>query len=393
MGCLGDKSVDNAGCLVESEPNMNESSQSPIKGLIALLSLVGFFGTGASAMAQTPIAGPSDPEERSIRINEKQWIGTHNSYHIAPDPVAMAIIGLAAPGEARSNDCTQRPLEEQLEELGMRHFELDLFHDPDGTLYRSPLCYQMATTQGANVPAFDPDQKLSQKGIKVLHSPDFDFRTHVYTLRDALSQFARWMEKHPDGGPIFVLLELKSQSFSPATVPLPWTSEAIEGLEKSILEVFSRDRILTPDDIRAGRPTLRDAVKGIGWPTLAESRGKIVFLLDNEGEQRSTYLAKSEILENRLLFASVPATHPAAAWMKRNDPIGSYDEIVALVDQGFLVRTRADSGTIESRTNNTKRRDLAIKSGAQLISTDYPEPDTRFSDYYVSQDFLQDTDH
>jgi hypothetical protein len=336
-----------------------------------------------------PTAVISDAEKRALRINEKQWIGTHNSYHIAPDRVAMAIIQLAAPGEARSIDCTQRPLEEQLEELGMRHFELDLFLDPNGTLYRSPLCYQMAKTQGAEVAAFDPDQKLHRGGIKVLHSPDFDFRTQVYTLRDALSQFVAWMKKHPDDGPIFVLLELKSQSFSPATVPLPWTAAAIEELESSILEVFNRNQVLTPDDVRGGKPTLRDAVKGTGWPAIAENRGKIVFLLDNEGEQLNTYLANSEILENRLLFASVPASHPAAAWMKRNDPIGSYDEIVALVDQGFLVRTRADSGTIESRTNNTRRRDLAIKSGAQLISTDYPEPDKRFSDYYVGPDLIE----
>jgi protein tyrosine phosphatase (PTP) superfamily phosphohydrolase (DUF442 family) len=111
-------------------------------------------------------------------------------------------------------------------------------------------------------------------------------------------------------------------------------------------------------------------------------------LLDNEDSVRDSYLAKSEILDNRLLFASVSASHPAAAWMKRNDPIGSYDEIVSLVQQGFLVRTRADSGTKEARENDTIRRDRAIDSGAQLISTDFPEPDKRFSSYRVSPDLL-----
>lgn len=357
---------------------------SPLAVRIVLLSIVGFGWAASPVLGQSTTTVKDDSDNHSPRINEKQWIGTHNSYHIAPDRVAMAVIELAARDEARSIDCTQRPLTEQLEELGMRHFELDLFRDPDGTLYRSPLCYQMAKTQQADVPVFDPDQKLHQAGIKVLHSPDFDFRTHAYTARDALLEFDRWMKKNPDDGPIFILLELKSQSFSPATVPLPWTAVAIEELEGLLLEVFSRDQILTPDDVRGGKPTLRDAVKGVGWPTVAESRGKIVFLLDNEGVERDTYLAKSETLERRLLFASVPASHPAAAWMKRNDPIGSYDEIVSLVGQGFLVRTRADSGTTESRTNNTRRRDRAIKSGAQLISTDYPESDKRFSDYSVS---------
>ncbi|HBJ35072.1 MAG TPA: hypothetical protein DDZ51_10020 [Planctomycetaceae bacterium] len=351
---------------------------------LILLLLVGFCDVALGQSTTAANAAKSDAADRTRRINQMQWVGTHNSYHIAPDPVAMAVIDLVARDEARSIDCTQRPLTEQLEKLGMRHFELDLFRDPDGTLYRSPLCYQMAKNQQADVPLFDPDQKLHQRGIKILHSPDFDYRTHVYTLRDALLEFDSWMKKHPDDGPIFVLLELKSQSFSPATVPLPWTAAAMDNLESSILEIFSRDRILAPDDVRASKPTLREAVKGIGWPAIGESKGKIIFLLDNEGAERQTYLAKSEILERRLLFASVDKSHPAAAWMKRNDPVGSYDEIVSLVSEGFLVRTRADSGTTESRLNDPRRRELAIKSGAQLISTDYPEPDGRFSEYFVS---------
>lgn len=325
---------------------------------------------------------------RSRRINEMQWIGTHNSYHIAPDPVAMRMIGLVAREEAMAIDCTQRPLLEQLEKLGVRHFELDLFRDPDGILFRSPLCYQAAVSQRAEVPAFDPQRKLHQPGVKVLHSPDFDFRTHVYTLRDALGQLDQWMKRNPQEGPIFVLLELKTKSFSPATTPLPWTAEALDDLDSLLIEVFGRNRILTPDDIRAGKPTLRQAVQGVGWPELAAHRGKIVFLLDNEAAEREAYLAKSEILENRVLFVSVSQQHPAAAWMKRNDPIGSYEEIVSLVDQGFLVRTRADSGTIQARNNDTTRRDMAIRSGAQLISTDYPEPDSRFSEYCVTPGHL-----
>jgi len=357
-----------------------------------LLTIAGFFA--ATVLCQPPSPNLSDPangdpangdhSSQAVRINHMQWIGTHNSYHIAPDSVAMGLIKLVAPAEARSIDCTQRPLTEQLERLGMRHFELDLFRDPDGTLYRSPTCYQIALEQKIDVLPFDPERRLHQPGIKVLHSPDFDFRTHVYTLRDALSELNRWLKAHPDEGPLFVLLELKSASFSPATKPLPWTAAAIEELEASLREEFSRDQILAPDDVRAGKPTLRDAVSGTGWPTVADSRGKIVFLLDNEDSVRDAYLAKSEILEKRLLFASVAASHPAAAWMKRNDPVGSFDEIGSLVRQGFLVRTRADSGTKEARENDTYRRDRAIASGAQLISTDYPEPDKRFSSYHVS---------
>ena len=55
--------------------------------------------------------------------------------------------------------------------------------------------------------------------------------------------------------------------------------------------------------------------------------------------------------------------------------------------RGYLVRTRADADTVEARTGDTTRRDAALASGAQWVSTDYPAPGTadRFgTDYVVS---------
>lgn len=322
-------------------------------------------------------------EQGPRRINQLQLLGTHNSYHRAPDSVAMRVVSLFAPGEAQAIDCSQRPLREQLEQLGCRHFELDLYLDHDGGKYAAPTAISMAQEQGVEVPEFDPAGLLKEPGIKILHSPDFDFRTTVYTLREALREIRQWSDAQRGHVPVFLLLELKSDSFSPATRPTPWDERGFAVLEEEILEVFPRERILTPDDVRGDRGTLREAVDGIGWPAVDEQRGKVAFLLDNEDALRDRYLAKSEILSGRLLFVSVPPTHPAAAWMKRNDPQGSYAEICDLVSRGFLVRTRADSGTREARSGDCRRRDAALASGAQLISTDYPERDPRFSPYAV----------
>jgi hypothetical protein len=332
-----------------------------------------------------PNAAPPDQDKShpNRRINALQLLGTHNSYHLAPDPVAMKVVSLFAPGEAKSIDCSQRPLTEQLESLGCRHFELDLYRDDEGNLFNQPLAMQMARQQQIDVPPHDPQGRLRRPGIKILHSPDFDFRTTTYTFADALREVRAWSDSRRDHVPIFFLLELKSDSFSPTTRPIAWDEPGFVTLEREIQAAFPRDRILTPDDVRDGKATLRDAVDGIGWPDVDRHRGKVAFLLDNEDRLRDLYLAKSDILAGRMLFVSVPPTHPAAAWMKRNDPIGSYDEIRELVKRGFLVRTRSDSGTVEARTDDTRRRDRALASGAQLISTDFPEPDPRFSPYAV----------
>lgn len=347
---------------------------------VALNDVFEFFDLAKSEK----VGGSDDPQSNNLRINQLQLVGTHNSYHLAPDAFAMKTIAAVVPREAESIDNSQRPLHEQFEQLGVRHVELDVYRDPEGKLFDKPFAYVQAQKQNLDVPVFDPEQRMSQPGIKVLHSPDFDYRTTVLTFTGALQQIKAWSDANRNHVPIFILTELKSDSFSPMTRPLKWTTESFQELESEILSVFPRERILTPDDVRGSSETLREAVEQHGWPTVDSQRGKVAFLLDNEGTLANLYLTRSSILAGCLLFTSVNREHPAAAWFKRNDPIGSYDEIVDLVRSGFLVRTRADAGTIQSRKNDSTQRDKAIASGAQLISTDYPEPDQRFSDYSVT---------
>jgi hypothetical protein len=154
-------------------------------------------------------------------------------------------------------------------------------------------------------------------------------------------------------------------------------------LEAEILSVFSWEKIVKPDDVRGEEPNLPEALRKHGWPTLDSVRGKVMFGMDNTGAVRDLYLNDHPALEGRLLFVSVPPTNPAAAWMKENDPVEGLARIQELVKAGFLVRTRADSETAEARVNDTHRRDQALASGAQFISTDYPEPNRSFSPYCV----------
>ncbi len=220
--------------------------------------------------------------------------------------------------------------------------------------------------------------------MKVLHVPDVDYRTTALSLVDALNQVRAWSQSHRRHVPIMILLELKSESIRVLpTRPLPFDAQALASLEGEILSVFSRDEILTPDEVRGSFATLAEAIKNRGWPRLDAVRGKVMFALDNEDQVRDLYLEGHSALQGRLLFASVSESHPAAAWFKINDPVADFDRIRRLVQAGFLVRTRADADTLAARTNDTAQRDKALASGAQFVSTDYPVADTRFTDYCV----------
>ena len=330
-------------------------------------------------------AGAPASSSSGVRLNQIQVIGTHNSYHQRAHKSLHELIAKRAPDEVRGLDYTHRPLSEQFSRLGIRQIELDCFADPQGGLYSDPRGVKWAADAGlAPVPNHDPQGRLRQPGFKVMHVQDIDYLSSVLTLVEGLKQVRDWSAKHPGHVPIFILLELKEDA--PAqelTQPLPFGERELAALEAEILSVFSREKIVKPDDVRGNESNSPEALRKRGWPTLDSVRGKVMFGMDNTGAVRDLYLHGHPALEGRLLFVSVPPTNPAAAWMKENDPVEGFARIQELVKAGFLVRTRADSDTAEARANDNRRRDQALASGAQFISTDYPEPNRLFSPYCV----------
>jgi hypothetical protein len=315
------------------------------------------------------------------RIDQVQVIGSHNSYHLAPHPNVLGLMG------ARGNalDYTHRPLAEQFDRLGLRAIELDVFADPEGGRYAQPLARKVL--QGLRKePGPDPnaDGRLRKPGFKVFHVQDIDYQSTVTTLREALQQVRDWSLAHPRHVPILVQLELKDEHVAALpTRPIPFGKAELDAIDAEIRSVFSSRDFVSPDDVRGSDATLSEAIKARGWPALEASRGKVIFALDNEGTMRDLYLADHPALRGRAMFVSVEPDHPAAAWMKRNDPIAQFDEIQKLVKDGYLVRTRADADTAEARKGDSTRRDKALASGAQFISTDFPEPRPEISSYQV----------
>ena len=334
---------------------------------------LGFAGVGRAQGTPSPFDPP---------LNQLQFIGTHNSYHIAPPLKLRQLIEAAVPGQGEAISYSHRPLHEQLD-AGIRQIELDVYGDPAGGLYSDPLGPRLA---GGAAP--DKEGGMKKPGFKILHSPDFDVDSTVPTLRLALSELHTWSVAHPEHEPVMVLLELKNDSFSARIHPPSFADEtALLALEAEIRAEMPIKEILTPDDVRGESPTLREAVTTQGWPHLSQTRGKFIFTLDNEDAVRDSYLALSphQDLQGRLCFVSVAPTHPAAAWMKRNEPQTQSEDIRALVKAGFMVRTRADADLKEVLARDRTRFDIAASSGAQWISTDAPEcePDPRWPGFFV----------
>jgi hypothetical protein len=327
---------------------------------------------------------PACAQQNSVRINQIQVIGTHNSYHAGFAPSAAKLWQEKNPDAFKGLDYSHKPLAEQFDS-GVRQIELDIFADSKGGLYAHPLGPKfVADAHLPPDPDFDPDGLMSKPGFKVMHMQDIDYRSTCQPFIACLEQIRSWSHEHPRHVPIFVLVETKQGSprrpFQEIE-PEPFTSSTFDALDAEIRSAFPSAELITPDDVRGHYETLNAAVLAGNWPTLESARGKVVFLMDQR-PMGPIYLAGHPSLRGRVLFTNAEPGEPDAAFIERND--GPVAEITDLVRKGYLVRTRTDADTKEARVNATTRRDAMIASGAQMLSTDYPanEP-ARWAGHYA----------
>ena len=260
-----------------------------------------------------------------LRMNEIQFIGSHNSYKQQMPSLYFWLLRLIDGEGAKALEYWHPPIADQLE-LGLRKLELDFFYD---------------AVSGE---------------FPVGHIQVIDMGTSCTSLRACLQEIRQWSDRNPHHVPIWISFNLKDQAIPLLPDPQLFTPEVLTDIDLAVEEIIG-DRLIYPRDVVDRE-----------WPLLAESRGKILLVLDEGGEKRDWYLKD---WQDRPMFVPVDEGHEAAAIMIINDPVRDFDRIRSLVKQGYLVRTRADSGTQEARNNDTVRRNKAFQSGAQAISTDY----------------------
>jgi hypothetical protein len=345
----------------------------------------------AWAVAVTPLAPAHGAVPADLRLNQIQVLGTHNSYHVQPGPSLLSVLRLFSAPLADSLEYTHPPLSEQLDAEGIRQFELDVFTDPDGGLYATPAGPGVVALLGLppDLPPSDPYGLMRHAGLKVFHVQDIDIRSRCLKLLKCLRTVKLWSDAHPQHVPVMIQLELKDDPIPDPgigfVVPRQFGPVDLDKVDRKVRAVFSEDELLTPDDVRGTHATLEEAVLTDGWPRLDDVRGKVLFTLDNEGEEKTLYLDGHPSLAGRVLFTSSRPGAPEAAFVKLNDSIADGALIRDLVARGYIIRTRADADTVQARTGDTTAREAALSSGAQFVSTDYPVPDPDFgTGYFVA---------
>jgi hypothetical protein len=291
------------------------------------------FGFGRPTLSAS---GPTNIEE--LRINQLQFVGTHNSYHVRAKPHR----------NFKSLNYSHAPLNVQLDR-GVRSLELDL-HDRTGV-------------------------------FEVFHVVKMDEGTTCRRLSDALETVRKWSDAHPHHLPISFLFELKKDGIGLDPTIHPFNAASLDRLDELLRSVFPAARCITPDDVRGTAPTLREAVEKGGWPTIAASRGKVFFTLHDEGKLRDAYVKGHPSLRGRVMFVRSDDSRDDAATLVLDNPRDP--DIPRLVQAGFFIRTRADADLHTDQPDKPSRLKAALASGAQVVSTDFPAGEPQAGTGYI----------
>lgn len=317
-----------------------------------------------------------------LTINQIQVIGSHNSYKIAIDSTLFKLIN--GKGILSGLEYSHPPITTQLD-LGLRNLELDVYSDTLGGKYANPLGMKLVKNQAS----FDEDKKMLLPGFKVFHVQDIDFRSHHPLFKDYLIELKNWSDKNPKHEPIFITMNAKDDEIKKPgfVVPEKFIAKTFDALEDDVKKYLGTSKIIKPSDIQGNYSTLENAVLKANWPKLKEARGKFIFILDEEGAKREMFINHHPSLTGRIMFVNALPNTPEAAILILNDPKKNQTLIKEYVKSGYIVRTRADSETIQARQNDFSQFEAAKNSGAQIISTDYYQKSSHFvSQYSVSFD-------
>ena len=319
----------------------------------------------------------------SLPLNQVRVLASHNSYKREPSVKTLKFLNRFARRLGASNDPKQLeyghvPISQQCSDFHIRGLELDVYNDPKGGRYFKHRLNFFILGQRIREKKY---RALKEPGFKVLHIPDVDYETNYLTLNDALDELNRWSITNPNHAPIFLNIEPKTSALGDESKILrnlgfkkaiPYSQADLRSLDSVIKSQLTT--LYSPQEFRKGYGSLRERVDSISWPVLGELRGRIFAIIDAG--------ASLGYPTNGAAFMYGDVRDSNCVFLIRNEPIEHQEEITELT-QTFIVRTRADAGTIEAREQNFQRLRAALLSGAQIISTDYYRPNQRFGEYVV----------
>lgn len=293
-----------------------------------------------------------------IKFNELRYIATHNSYQTeAVDEykkifknLSELTFGLIS---EKKGEFVSPTVSEQLNN-GIYSLEID-------------------------IETFDRDGEIS---FTCMHSPTLDMTTSCYDFSLLLKEISMWSDNNPNHLPITIIVEPKS-FFIPLEDMKFFNLDYALAFDEA-LRAGLGDKLFTPADMLRDYESFGAMRAADDWCEVEDMLGKVLILL-HDCNVTEKYIETDSSLKSQAMFPMLreeDTDRDCASFLLINDPEDAFASSEEIIKDGkFVVRTRADQFTSVSQEN----RELALASGAQIVSTDYPvKSDLQEGDYYLA---------
>ena len=317
------------------------------------------------ALAAVPTAsGAAAARGGGARLNDLQVLGTHNSFHVEPEPDALQAITSVDP-DLVNLAVTHPPVGVQLGDLSVRQLELDVFADPDGSLWRP----------------------VGRPGFKVFHMEQIDMGSTCEALVDVPAGAPGVVGRSPEAPP-----GVRARPDPTARPCSPVRPTRCRSPPQVARHARRGDPFRDASPATWSRPTRCAGSTRPSRRPRSRTGGRARRHAAAGSCSCSTSIATSTSSVTRTspgASCSRPRSpgQPDAAFVQIPDARGNEATISDLVRKGYLVRTRADEPVVTPTTGDVTRRDAAFASGATIVSTDYPAPGlaSRWGSDYVAR--------
>lgn len=279
-----------------------------------------------------------------VKYNEVSFLGTHNSYQKECVPARQKLFQDASTvtfGLVKSEKATFSAdyLTDQLN-LGIRSIELD-------------------------VETVVADGKIS---FVCSHAPVLDMPTHCYDFALALKEIKLWSDANPNHLPVTIIIEPK-KVFIPDKNMRYFSCAYANELGEQAKLIFG-DTLITPADMMGNHSSLKEMREADGWMTLSETRGHVMILL-HDTTVTDKYIEQDTSIKTQAMFPMLrydSRDKDYASFLLINKAKDIQVQAAEVLAKKLVIRTRSDNFGSYKESDSQ----IALNSGAQIVSTDYP---------------------
>ncbi len=293
-----------------------------------------------------------------IKFNELRYIATHNSYQT----------------EAVDE---HKKIYKNLSELtfGMVSEKKGLFVSPTVIEQLNNGIYSLEI----DIETFVRNGEIS---FTCMHNPNFDMTTSCYDFSLLLKEISMWSDNNPNHLPITIIIEPKN-FFVPLEDMKFFNVDYAKAFDAA-LRAGLADKLFTPADMLRDYESFGAMRAADDWCKVNDMLGKVLVLL-HDCNVTEKYIEIDPSIKSQAMFPMLredDVDRDCASFLLINKPDEAVEASEEVITNGkFIVRTRADEFTSVSE----EKRELALASGAQIVSTDYPvKTDLQDGDYYLS---------